>query len=41
VVRPVSVAFAPPVQAMVINLAISNLGEPEPAHVHVWEVVIE
>ena len=41
VVRPVSVVFGPPVQTAVINIAVSNLGEPEPAHVHVWEVVIE
>ncbi|MGB4596146.1 MAG: hypothetical protein WBI14_09620 [Anaerolineaceae bacterium] len=41
VVRPVSVVFGPPLEATVINIAVSNLGEPEPAHVHVWEVVIE
>jgi hypothetical protein len=29
------------VDASVLELAVSNLGEHEPAHVHVWEVVIE
>ena len=41
VVRPVTVMFDPPTEAKVINLAVSNIGEPEPAHVHVWEVSIE
>lgn len=41
VVRPITVVFDQPVEVSVLELAISNLGEPEPAHVHVWEVVIE
>lgn len=41
VVRPLTAVFEPPVEAKMINLAVSNIGEPEPAHVHVWEVSIE
>jgi hypothetical protein len=41
VVRPIIVVFDQPVDASVLELAVSNLGEHEPAHVHVWEVVIE
>lgn len=41
VVRPLKMVFARPIEVTILNLAISNLGESEPAHVHVWEVVIE
>ncbi len=38
VVRPISVTFENPIEVKEFTLSVSNTGESEPAHVHIWEI---